>query len=92
LKWSRPENARQLRERMGPAVDYTRRPSEDFARATIEYADETGRPLIAPPTIRGDRHATGGGDHPMNTRVRCPPARRIPGANTGASSLLRHPF
>jgi predicted dehydrogenase len=47
LKWSRPENARQLRERMGPAVDYTRRPSEDFARATIEYADETGRPLIA---------------------------------------------
>jgi predicted dehydrogenase len=47
LKWSRPEHARQLRERMGPAVDYTRRPSEDFARATIEYADESGRPLIA---------------------------------------------
>lgn len=47
LKWSRPEHARALRERMGPAVDYTRRPAEDFARATIEYADEAGRPLIA---------------------------------------------
>jgi len=47
LKWSRPEHAHQLRARMGPAVDYTRRPSEDFARATIEYADEAGRPLIA---------------------------------------------
>jgi predicted dehydrogenase len=46
LKWSRPEYARQLRETMGAAVDYTKRPSEDFARATIEYADETGRPLI----------------------------------------------
>jgi predicted dehydrogenase len=46
LKWSRPEYVRMLKETMGPEVDYSRRPSEDFARATIEYEDETGRPLI----------------------------------------------
>ncbi len=46
LKWSRPEYVRQLKETMGPEVDYAKRPSEDFARATIEYVDETGRPLI----------------------------------------------
>jgi predicted dehydrogenase len=47
LKWSRPEYAQILRETMGPEVDYTKRPSEDFARATIEYVDDAGRPLIA---------------------------------------------
>jgi predicted dehydrogenase len=47
LKWSRPEYAQILRETMGPEVDYTKKPSEDFARATIEYVDEAGRPLIA---------------------------------------------
>lgn len=47
LKWSRSEYAQRLRETMGPEVDYTKRPSEDFARATIEYRDEAGRPLIA---------------------------------------------
>jgi predicted dehydrogenase len=46
LKWSRPEYVRRLKQMMGPKVDYARRPAEDFARATIEYADETGRPLI----------------------------------------------
>lgn len=46
LKWSRPEYVQQLKETMGPEVDYAKRPSEDFARATIEYVDETGRPLI----------------------------------------------
>ncbi len=50
LKWSRPEYAAQLRARYGEAVDYRRRPSEDFARATIEYEDEEGRPLIAETT------------------------------------------
>src|SRR5690606_31106279 len=35
LKWSRPEYADYLRQWMGPEVDYRRRPSEDFARATI---------------------------------------------------------
>lgn len=47
LKWSRPEYARQLQQTMGPEVDYTKRPSEDFARATIEYVDDGGRPLIS---------------------------------------------
>ncbi len=46
LKWSRPEYVRQLRESMGPEVDYANHPSEDFARATIEYVDEAQRPLI----------------------------------------------
>lgn len=46
LKWSRPEYARLLQETMGPEVDYARRPSEDFARATIEYEDEAGRTLV----------------------------------------------
>ena len=40
LKWSRPAYAQRLRETMGEAVDYTRRPSEDFASVTIEF--ETG--------------------------------------------------
>ena len=47
LKWSRPEYAEILRERFGPEVDYRTRPSEDFARATIEFRDEQNRPLIA---------------------------------------------
>jgi predicted dehydrogenase len=47
LKWSRPEYAEMLRQTMGKEISYDLRPSEDFARATIEYADESGRPLIA---------------------------------------------
>jgi predicted dehydrogenase len=31
---------------MGKEVDYTKRPSEDFARATIEYESEEGEPLV----------------------------------------------
>jgi len=50
LKWSRPEYAKALSESMGREVDYTKRPSEDFARATIAYEDEAGRPLIAETT------------------------------------------
>lgn len=47
LKWSREEYAARLRETMGSDVNYTKRPSEDFARALIEYVDGDGRPLIA---------------------------------------------
>ena len=47
LKYSRPEYAAILKETMGPEVDYLNRPSEDFARATIHYVDETGFPLVA---------------------------------------------
>jgi predicted dehydrogenase len=46
LKWSRPEYAQLLQEMMGAGVDYRNRPSEDFARATIQYEDEEGTPLI----------------------------------------------
>ncbi|MCG3160207.1 MAG: Inositol 2-dehydrogenase/D-chiro-inositol 3-dehydrogenase [Acidobacteria bacterium] len=47
LKWSRPEYADLLRQTMGNEVDYRTRPSEDFARATINYVDDAGNPLIA---------------------------------------------
>ncbi|MFL5480938.1 MAG: Gfo/Idh/MocA family protein [Gemmatimonadaceae bacterium] len=46
LKWSRPHYAKLLSETMGKDVDYTKRPSEDFARATIEYESEEGEPLV----------------------------------------------
>lgn len=47
LKWSRPEYAEILRKTYGPSIDYLKHPAEDFARATIEYRDEQGHPLIA---------------------------------------------
>ena len=46
LKWSQPEYAKSLQERMGAKVDYQNKPSEDFARATINYLDEERNPLI----------------------------------------------
>ena len=46
LKWSRPEYAKDLQEDMGVEVNYRNRPSEDFARATINYLDEDNNPLI----------------------------------------------
>jgi predicted dehydrogenase len=46
LKWSRPEYVENLRTKMGAAVDYQNRPSEDFARSTINYLDEDNNPLI----------------------------------------------
>lgn len=50
LKWSRPEYAEMLRKTYGQTIDYNRRPSEDFARATIEYVDRQGHRLIAETT------------------------------------------
>ena len=35
---------------MGAEVDYAKRPAEDFARATVRYADEAGQPLIVEAT------------------------------------------
>jgi predicted dehydrogenase len=46
LKWSRPAYAKQLSKTMGKDVDYRKRPSEDFARATIEYEAESGEHLV----------------------------------------------
>jgi predicted dehydrogenase len=45
LKWTRPEYARRLSERMS-GIDYTRAPAEDFARASLTYADDAGRESI----------------------------------------------
>lgn len=50
LKWSQPEYARRLQETMGRDVDYLHKPSEDFARATVNYLDEQGRTLIVEAT------------------------------------------
>ena len=50
LKWSRPEYAELLSASMGAAVDYRKRPAEDFARATVKYVDENGLPLLVEAT------------------------------------------
>jgi predicted dehydrogenase len=50
LKWSQPKYAQLLQDRYGSEIDYRNQPSEDFARATIEFEDENGRPLIAETT------------------------------------------
>lgn len=50
LKWSRDHYANQLQEQFGADVDYKNRPSEDFARATIEYEDQEGNTLISETT------------------------------------------
>jgi predicted dehydrogenase len=50
LKWSRPEYAEILKKNMGAEVDYLKHPAEDFARATVSYLDEDGRPLVAEAT------------------------------------------
>jgi predicted dehydrogenase len=50
LKWSRPEYINLLKEMMSGDVDYDLHPSEDFARATVDYVDEKGTPLIVEAT------------------------------------------
>jgi predicted dehydrogenase len=50
LKWSRPEYAKLLRGTMTDKVDYAKNPAEDFARATVNYVDEAGNPLIVEAT------------------------------------------
>lgn len=46
LKWSRKSYSKQLSKTMGKDVDYQKHPSEDFARATIEYEAESGEHLV----------------------------------------------
>ncbi len=46
LKWTRPEYAEQLRNTMGSGVDYTRHPSEDFARGLLTLQDDEGHTAI----------------------------------------------
>jgi predicted dehydrogenase len=50
LKWSRPHYAEHLRKTFGDAVDYTRRPSEDFAGLTIEFETSDGARVLGEAT------------------------------------------
>ncbi len=50
LKWSRPAYAKQLRNTMGKEVDYTKRPSEDFAALTVEFEGPDGSVAIGEAT------------------------------------------
>lgn len=47
LKWSRPEYIRLLREMSQNQIDYGKRPSEDFARANINFEDDEGNIVVA---------------------------------------------
>ena len=46
LKWTRKQYTKRLAAAMGKAVDYSKSPAEDFARATIEYESNDGERLI----------------------------------------------
>jgi len=46
LKWTRPNYSKQLAKMMGSEVDYTKRPSEDFASTTIEFETDDGHTVI----------------------------------------------
>ncbi len=50
LKWQRPAYAKKLKAAYGDAVDYEKAPSEDFARALVEYVDDAGEPVIVEAT------------------------------------------
>ena len=50
LKWQRPEYVKILSENSNGKTDYSKRPSEDFARSLIEYLDEDGNKLIVETT------------------------------------------
>ena len=50
LKWTRPEYARRLAEAMGPEVDYTRAPAEDFASMTVEFETPEGLRVLGEAT------------------------------------------
>lgn len=50
LKWTLPEYAARLKDRMGADVDYAARPSEDFASVMIEYQTPEGRRVVGEAT------------------------------------------
>ena len=50
LKWSQPAYAKRLSESMGKEVDYTKRPSEDFASVMIEFETADGRKVLGEAT------------------------------------------
>jgi predicted dehydrogenase len=50
LKWTRPEYAAVLRETSGGAIDYSRAPAEDFARAAISLRAPGGERVLVEAT------------------------------------------
>ena len=50
LKWSRPHYVAKLKKEMSPALDYAKRPSEDFAAVTIEFQTDDGHTVIGEAT------------------------------------------
>jgi predicted dehydrogenase len=46
LKWTRPEYAKRLSTAMGPDVDYSKTPSEDFASIMIEFETDDGYTVL----------------------------------------------
>jgi len=50
LKWQRPKYVDLLLKNSGGKTDYSKRPSEDFARSLIEYLDENGEKIIVETT------------------------------------------
>lgn len=46
LKWTRPAYAERLKATMGSAVDYGRRPAEDFARGLLTLEDADGQQMV----------------------------------------------
>jgi predicted dehydrogenase len=50
LKWQQPAYAEQLAARSDGSLDYRNRPSEDYARALVEYRDAAGNPRIVEAT------------------------------------------
>jgi len=50
LKWQQPHYADILARRSGGSLDYENRPSEDFARALVEYRDPEGNVKIVEAT------------------------------------------
>ena len=50
LKWQRPEYIKILSDNSNGETDYSKKPSEDFARSLIEYLDEDENKLIVETT------------------------------------------
>jgi len=50
LKWQRPEYVKILSDNSDGKTDYSKRPSEDFARSLIEYLDKDNNKLIVETT------------------------------------------
>ena len=50
LKWTRPQYAKKLTSMMGPSVDYTKSPAEDFASVMVEFETDDGLRVLGEAT------------------------------------------